>query len=177
MELVLTRLGHVGNSHSTIIDSWLGEMGPTITAMYNPISEMLKREKTWSLDWLHAAVVRPVAFYFWVSTQGIRIVLIQCFWGFLFFPPFSVSPHHQNTNRKEFLKKDYLFIYERERDRQREWERERGRDTGRGRSRLHAPGARRGIRSWVSRIVPWAKGRRQTTAPPRDPRKIFELID
>uniref|UniRef100_A0A8C0NM01 Solute carrier family 16 member 4 n=1 Tax=Canis lupus familiaris TaxID=9615 RepID=A0A8C0NM01_CANLF len=48
-------------------------------------------------------------------------------------------------------------------------ERERGRDTGRGRSRLHAPGARCGIRSWVSRIAPWAKGRRQTAAPPRDP--------
>ena len=27
-------------------------------------------------------------------------------------------------------------------------ERERGRDIGRGRSRFHAPGARRGIRSW-----------------------------
>ena len=37
-------------------------------------------------------------------------------------------------------------------------ERERGRDTGRGRSRLHAPGARRGIRSQVPRIAPWAKG-------------------
>ena len=48
-------------------------------------------------------------------------------------------------------------------------QRERGRDTGRGRSRLHALGARRGIRSRVSRIVPWAKGRRQTAAPPRDP--------
>ncbi|CAD7694099.1 unnamed protein product [Nyctereutes procyonoides] len=43
-----------------------------------------------------------------------------------------------------------------------ERERERGRDTGRGRSRLHAPGARCGIRSRVSRIAPWAKGRRQT---------------
>ncbi|XP_072672190.1 patatin-like phospholipase domain-containing protein 4 isoform X2 [Canis lupus baileyi] len=52
-------------------------------------------------------------------------------------------------------------------------ERERGRDKGRGRSRLHAPGARRGIRSRVSRIAPWAKGRRQTTAPPRDPRPHF----
>ena len=31
-------------------------------------------------------------------------------------------------------------------------------------------GARRGIRSRVSRIAPWAKGRRQTAAPPRDPR-------
>ena len=52
-------------------------------------------------------------------------------------------------------------------------EREREADTGRGRSRLHAPGARRGIRSRVSRIAPWAKGRRQTTAPPRDPRLRF----
>ena len=60
----------------------------------------------------------------------------------------------------------YLFM----RDRERERERERGRDTGRGRSRLHAPGARRGIRSRVSRIAPWAKGRRQTAAPPRDPK-------
>ena len=50
-------------------------------------------------------------------------------------------------------------------------ERERGRDIGRGRSRLHAPGARRGIRSQVSRIAPWAKGRRQTAAPPRDPQR------
>ena len=48
-------------------------------------------------------------------------------------------------------------------------ERERGRDTGRGRSRLHALGARCGIRSRVSRIAPWAKGRRQTAAPPRHP--------
>ena len=49
-------------------------------------------------------------------------------------------------------------------------QRERGRDIGRGRSRLHAPGARRGTRSRVSRIAPWAKGRRQTAAPPRDPK-------
>ena len=56
-----------------------------------------------------------------------------------------------------------LFIYDSH------IERERGRDIGRGRSRLYAPGARRGIRSGVSRITPWAKGRRQTAAPPRDP--------
>ena len=49
---------------------------------------------------------------------------------------------------------------------------ERSRDTGRERSRLHALGARRGTRSRVSRIAPWAKGRRQTAAPPRDPRSI-----
>ena len=52
---------------------------------------------------------------------------------------------------------------------EREREREKVRDTGRGRSRLHAPGARCGIRSRVSRIAPWAKGRCQTAAPPRDP--------
>ncbi|CAD7675636.1 unnamed protein product [Nyctereutes procyonoides] len=45
--------------------------------------------------------------------------------------------------------------------------------TGRGRGRPHAPGARRGIRSGVSRIAPWAKGRRQTAAPPRDPLTSF----
>ena len=56
---------------------------------------------------------------------------------------------------------------------ERERERERGRDIGRGRSRLHAPGARRGIRSRVSRIAPWAKGRCQTAVPPRDPSVLF----
>ena len=30
-------------------------------------------------------------------------------------------------------------------------------------------GVRHGIRSRVSRIAPWAKGRCQTAAPPRDP--------
>ena len=59
------------------------------------------------------------------------------------------------------------FIYSFMRNTQRETG---GRDTGRGRSRLHAPGARRWIRPRVSRITPWAKGRRQTIAPPRDPR-------
>ena len=37
---------------------------------------------------------------------------------------------------------------------------QRGRDTGGGSSGLHAPEARRGIHSRVSRITPWAKGRR-----------------
>ena len=31
------------------------------------------------------------------------------------------------------------------------------------------PGARHGTRCWDSRIMPWAKGRRQTAEPPRDP--------
>ena len=61
----------------------------------------------------------------------------------------------------------YLFMIVTER------EREGGRDTGRGRSRLHAPGARCGIRSRVSGNTPWAKGRRQTAVPPRDPPNTF----
>ena len=70
----------------------------------------------------------------------------------------------------------YLFIIYLVTERERERERERGRDIGRGRSRLHAPGARCGIRSRVSRIAPGAKGRRQTAAPPRDPSEtLFAL--
>ena len=58
-----------------------------------------------------------------------------------------------------------------EREREREAETQAEGEAG----RLHAPGARRGIRSRVSRIAPWAKGRRQTAAPPRDPkRKAFK---
>ena len=68
----------------------------------------------------------------------------------------------------KFLKIFLKFIYDSHR------ERKRGRDIGRGRSRLHAPGARCGIRSRVSRIAPWAKGRRQTAVPPRDPNTVFE---
>ena len=63
-----------------------------------------------------------------------------------------------------------------QRDREIEREREGGRDTGRGRSRLHALGARHGIRSRDSRIAPWAKGRRQTAAPPRDPLSILLIV-
>ena len=58
-----------------------------------------------------------------------------------------------------------MIVTQRERERQRHRQRE---------SRLHAPGARRGIRSRVSRIAPWAKGRRQTAVPPRDPKEDFK---
>ena len=34
-------------------------------------------------------------------------------------------------------------------------------------------GAQCGTQSWDSRIMPWAKGRRQTTEPPRDPLNPF----
>ena len=54
----------------------------------------------------------------------------------------------------------FLFIYYSHTEREREAE-------------TQAEGARCGIRSRVSRIAPWAKGRRQTAAPPRDPRIIF----
>ena len=56
---------------------------------------------------------------------------------------------------------------------------ERGRHRHRQRereSRLHAPGARCGTRSRVSRIAPWAKGRHQTAAPPRDPEYYLFLL-
>ena len=69
---------------------------------------------------------------------------------------------------KSFFFKFFLFIYDSHTERERK--------RGRGRSRLHAPGARCGIRSQVSRIVPWAKGRCQTAAPPRDPLLIFFRI-
>ena len=49
---------------------------------------------------------------------------------------------------------------ERERERQRHRQREK---------QAPCTGTPKGIRSRVSRIAPWAKGRRQTAAPPRDP--------
>ena len=60
---------------------------------------------------------------------------------------------------------NYLFTIVTERERKR----------GRDRSRLHAPGVRRGTRSRVSRIAPWAKGRHQTSAPPGDPQLLTLL--
>ena len=79
------------------------------------------------------------------------------------------APNRCATQGSPFFYLKILFIYSWE------TERERGRDTGRGRSRLHALGARRGIRSRVSRIAPWAKGRRQTAAPPRDPPFLLNI--
>ena len=73
----------------------------------------------------------------------------------------------QGNDPSWFFFNFYLFVIVTERER--DW----GRDTGRARSRLHAPGARRGIRSRVSRIAPWAKGRCQTTSPPRDPYGVY----
>ena len=37
-------------------------------------------------------------------------------------------------------------------------------------------GARHGTRSRVSRIAPWAKGRRQTSVPPRDPLSLSIIL-
>ena len=47
----------------------------------------------------------------------------------------------------------YLFMIVTQREREAETQAE-------GEAGSMQPGARRGIRSWVSRIVPWAKGRR-----------------
>ena len=62
-----------------------------------------------------------------------------------------------------FFKDFYLFIHERHREREREAETQAEGEAG------PMQGARRGTRSWDSRIIPWAKGRRQTAEPPRDP--------
>ncbi|CAD7688446.1 unnamed protein product [Nyctereutes procyonoides] len=52
-----------------------------------------------------------------------------------------------------------VFYIEREREAETQAEGEAG----------SMPGARRGTRSPDSRIAPWAKGKRQTAEPPRDP--------
>ena len=54
---------------------------------------------------------------------------------------------------------------EKERERQREREAETQEEGEAG----SMPGAQHGTQSWDSRITPWAKGRRQTAEPPRDP--------
>ena len=105
MEVALTMLECVGNNRSTVIDSWLGEMEPTITARYNPISEMLKCEKTCTLRWWHAAVGRPGHFTYGSVPKGSGLSLLSAFEFFYIFCycfcfPLSVSPHHQNTSRR-----------------------------------------------------------------------------
>ena len=59
--------------------------------------------------------------------------------------------------------------------------REREAETQEEGEAVSMPGAWLGTRSQDSRIVPWAKGRHQTTVPPRDPlisflRKLSDLI-
>ena len=58
-----------------------------------------------------------------------------------------------------FLKKDFIYLFMR--DTQREAETQAERETG------SMQEARRGTRSWVSRVTPWAEGRRLTIEPPR----------
>ena len=59
--------------------------------------------------------------------------------------------------------KIYLFMIDIEREAETQEEGEVGSTSG----------ARRRTRSWDSRTAPWAKGRRQTAAPPRDPLETF----
>ena len=74
----------------------------------------------------------------------------------------SLGPLLRIYRRKWSLKKKKdLFIYDRHREREAETQEE-----GEAGS---MPGTRRGTRSRDSRIAPWAKGRRQTAEPPRDP--------
>ena len=68
---------------------------------------------------------------------------------------------------KDFI---YLFMIVTQRERDREAETQAEGEAG------SMQGARRGIRSRVSRIMPWAKGRRQTAAPPRDPSPLILYV-
>ena len=61
------------------------------------------------------------------------------------------------------------------REREREGQRHRQREKQAPCTGEPDVGARRGIRSWVSRIAPWTKGRRQTVVPPRDPKIVFDF--
>ena len=63
----------------------------------------------------------------------------------------------------------FFLIYDSHTERERQRHRQR-------KKQVPCTGSRRGIRSWVSRIAPWAKGRRQTTAPPRDPWFGFKVV-
>ena len=56
-----------------------------------------------------------------------------------------------------------MIDIEREREREREAETQAEGEAG------STPGTRHGTRSRVSRVTPWAEGRRQTTEPPRRP--------
>ena len=58
-----------------------------------------------------------------------------------------------------------MIEIDRERERERETETQAEGEAG------SMQEARHGTRSLVSRITPWAKGRRQTAEPPRDPLK------
>ena len=53
----------------------------------------------------------------------------------------------------------------------RDTEREREAETQAEGEAGSTQGARRGPRPWVSRIAPWAEGRRSTAEPPRPPKK------
>ena len=56
-----------------------------------------------------------------------------------------------------------------------QWERERQRHRQREKQAPCTGSLMWGIRSRVSRIAPWAKGRCQTAAPPRDPKVSFYI--
>ena len=66
-----------------------------------------------------------------------------------------------------FFFKDFIYLFMIVTKREREAETQAEGEAG------SMKGARRGIRSRVSRITPWAKGRRQTAEPPRDPGRKF----
>ena len=71
--------------------------------------------------------------------------------------------------RTKYKRSRRCYLFMRDADRERKREREREAETQAEGEVSSMQGARSGTRSWVSRIAPWAKGRRQTATPPRDP--------
>ena len=67
-----------------------------------------------------------------------------------------------------FFLRFYLFIHDRHREREREAETYRQKEK---QAPCREPDV--GFDSRDSRITPWAKGRRQTVEPPRDPQEIL----
>ena len=66
--------------------------------------------------------------------------------------------------------KDFIYLFIHEIHRETEAQTQAGGEAG------SKQGARRGTRFRVSRTMPWAEGRRQTTEPPRDPLNAYFSI-
>ena len=67
------------------------------------------------------------------------------------------------AGHKEFVFRHFIYLLK---------DSEREQELGKGQRKREKQTPRTGSPTWdprVSRITPWAKGRRQTAAPPRDP--------
>ncbi|CAD7678536.1 unnamed protein product [Nyctereutes procyonoides] len=102
---------------------------------------------------IHVAFYSASFIFLWQSNIPLYGVPLgysfNSLWAFGLFPFFAII----NSAAKN------IHVREREREAETQAEGEAG----------SMQGTRRGTRSRDSRIAPWAKGRRQTAEPPRDP--------